>query len=99
MANLMLTMLKAVAKGKLNPSGLNGLERFMLTQLTLPDRVPTMLGMPNVVKALEEGGLRSSVKVIIGGAPVSQKFAEDIHADAYAVSAPQGVEIVTGWLA
>jgi methanogenic corrinoid protein MtbC1 len=37
------------------------------------------------------------VKVIIGGAPVSQKFAEDIHADAYGANAPQGVEIVRAW--
>ncbi len=59
----------------------------------------TMLGMPKVVKALKEAGLRASVKVIIGGAPVSQKFAEDIRADAYTVNAPQGVEIVNSWLA
>ncbi len=58
----------------------------------------TMLGMPAVLKALEEAGLRSSVKVIIGGAPVSKKFAEDIRADAYGASAPQAVEIVGGWL-
>ena len=37
------------------------------------------------------------MKVIIGGAPVSQKFAEDIHADAYAANAPQGVGIVKQW--
>ena len=59
----------------------------------------TMLSMPAVVKGLEDAGLRNSVKVIIGGAPVSQKFAEDIHADAYAANAPQGVDVVKGWLA
>lgn len=59
----------------------------------------TMLGMANVVKALEEEGLRDKVKVIIGGAPVSQKFAEDIHADAYGATAPEGVEIVKRWMA
>jgi 5-methyltetrahydrofolate--homocysteine methyltransferase len=58
----------------------------------------TMLGMPKVVQALEQAGLREKVKVIIGGAPISQKFAEDIHADAYAINAPQGVEIMAGWL-
>jgi 5-methyltetrahydrofolate--homocysteine methyltransferase len=58
----------------------------------------TMLGMPTVLKALEEAGLRDSMKVIIGGAPVSQKFAEDIHADAYAANAPQGVDVVKGWV-
>lgn len=59
----------------------------------------TMLGMPTVLKALEDAGLRDDLKVIIGGAPVSQKFAEDIHADAYAANAPQGVDVVKGWLA
>ena len=58
----------------------------------------TMLSMPTVLKALEEAGLRDGVKVIIGGSPVSQKFAEDIHADAYAATAPQGVDVVKGWL-
>ncbi|MFC1996934.1 corrinoid protein [Chloroflexota bacterium] len=57
----------------------------------------TMLGMPTVLEAFEDAGLRNSVKVIIGGAPVSQKFAEDIHADAYAANAPQGVGIVKQW--
>jgi len=58
----------------------------------------TMLSMPAVLEALEREGLRSRVKVIIGGAPVSKKFAEDIRADAYGATAPQGVEIVRAWL-
>ncbi|MBN1316011.1 MAG: corrinoid protein [Anaerolineales bacterium] len=57
----------------------------------------TMLGMPAVLKALEDAGLRDGLKVIIGGAPVSLKFAEDIRADAYAANAPQGVDVVKGW--
>jgi 5-methyltetrahydrofolate--homocysteine methyltransferase len=58
----------------------------------------TMLGMPNVVQALEQAGVKQKVKVIIGGAPISQKFCDDIHADAYSINAPQGVEIVAGWM-
>jgi 5-methyltetrahydrofolate--homocysteine methyltransferase len=58
----------------------------------------TMLGMTDVVAALERGGLRDRVKVIIGGAPVSKKFAEDIGADGYASSAPQGVEKIKTWV-
>ncbi len=58
----------------------------------------TMLGMPKVMKELEDSGLRPALKVIIGGAPVSQKFAEDIRADAYAANAPQGVDVVKAWL-
>lgn len=57
----------------------------------------TMLGMPAVLNALAAAGLRDRVKVIIGGAPVSQKFADDIQADAYAVNAPQGVALVERW--
>ena len=57
----------------------------------------TMLGMRDVMEALKKAGLRDKVKVIIGGAPVSQRFARDIGADAYGATAPQGVEIVRGW--
>jgi len=44
----------------------------------------TMPVMGKVIKALEEIGLRSSVKVIVGGAPVTQDYANYIGADAYA---------------
>jgi uroporphyrinogen-III decarboxylase len=50
--NIMLVMLKAVVKGKFNPAKLTGLERFMLAQLTTPDRVPTMLAATNVEPSL-----------------------------------------------
>lgn len=59
----------------------------------------TMLGMGDVLEALPEPGLRDRVKVIVGGAPLSQRFEEQIGADAYASTAPQGVEIVQSWLA
>jgi corrinoid protein of di/trimethylamine methyltransferase len=57
----------------------------------------TMLGMQSVIDELEKSGARSGVKVIIGGAPVSRKFAEDIRADAYGATAPDALEIVKGW--
>lgn len=44
----------------------------------------TMPVMGRVIKALDAAGLRSSVKVIIGGAPVTQDYANYIGADAYA---------------
>jgi 5-methyltetrahydrofolate--homocysteine methyltransferase len=44
----------------------------------------TMPVMSKVIKALEEMGMRSSVKVIVGGAPVTQDYANYIGADAYA---------------
>ena len=43
----------------------------------------TMNTMRDVIKALEKTGLRSRVKVIIGGAPVTQHFAKHIGADGY----------------
>ena len=58
----------------------------------------TMLAMSEVVEALEEARLRDRVKVIIGGAPVSKKFAADIGADAYAATAPVGVEALRALL-
>ena len=43
----------------------------------------TMLEMDNVIKAIKAAGLREKVKIIIGGAPVSQAYAEEIGADYY----------------
>ena len=43
----------------------------------------TMLTMKDTVRALEEAGLREGVKVLIGGAPVTPAFAEEIRADFY----------------
>jgi len=47
----------------------------------------TMTEMGVVIKALEENKVRSSVKVLIGGAAVSDEFAQEIGADAYCVDA------------
>ena len=58
----------------------------------------TMVEMENVIKALKEAGLRDKVKVIIGGAPVTEEFARKIGADAYAPDAVQGVRICKAWM-
>ena len=42
-----------------------------------------MTYMKEVIQALEEAGIRNQVKVMIGGAPVSQGFADEIGADGY----------------
>jgi 5-methyltetrahydrofolate--homocysteine methyltransferase len=47
----------------------------------------TMREMDNTIKALEEAGVRNLVKVMVGGAPVNQAFADRIGADAYAPDA------------
>ncbi len=48
----------------------------------------TMIEMKNTIDTLQEAGMRDSVKVIVGGAPVTQKFAKDIGADGFAYDAP-----------
>ncbi len=47
----------------------------------------TMSGMKSTIAALEQAGLRDKVKVMIGGAPVTQNFANEIGADGYAPDA------------
>lgn len=51
----------------------------------------TMLGMEDVIKELDKEGLRAKTKVIIGGGPVSARYADSIGADAYAFDAVEGV--------
>jgi methylmalonyl-CoA mutase cobalamin-binding domain/chain len=46
-----------------------------------------------VIKALKKEGLREKVKVMVGGAPVTQQWADDIGADGYAPSAPEAVNM------
>ena len=52
----------------------------------------TMLGMKDVLRALERADLRSKVKVMVVGAPVTQSFAEEIGADGYGDSAATAVD-------
>ena len=51
----------------------------------------TMLQMKTTMAALERAGVRESVKVIVGGAPVTQRFADEIGADGYADNAAAAV--------
>jgi len=53
----------------------------------------TMAQMKVTIEALEEAGLRDSVKIMVGGAPVTAEFAEQIGADAYAPDAASAVDI------
>ncbi|NOZ73376.1 MAG: cobalamin-binding protein [Chloroflexi bacterium] len=53
----------------------------------------TMRSMEHTIKALEEAGVRDRVKVMIGGAPVTQDFANKIGADGYASNASSAVEL------
>lgn len=53
----------------------------------------TMPEMKKVIDALASRGLRGKVKVIVGGAPVNEKFARDIGADGYAEDAGSSVDL------
>ena len=59
----------------------------------------TMIEMESVIKALKEAGVRDKVKIIIGGAPITQEYADRIGADAAARDAVQGVNICKSWVA
>jgi len=54
----------------------------------------TMLNMGKVIELLKEKGLREKIKVMVGGAPVSEEFAKSIGADGYAPEAGSAVELV-----
>jgi corrinoid protein of di/trimethylamine methyltransferase len=58
----------------------------------------TLANMEDVIKALKREGVRDKVKVIIGGAPVDERFAAKIGADAAAHDAVNGVEICRRWV-
>jgi 5-methyltetrahydrofolate--homocysteine methyltransferase len=58
----------------------------------------TMLGMEDVIEELKRQSLRDKVKVIIGGAPVSKTYAEQIGADGYGNDAAQAVKLVRSLL-
>jgi 5-methyltetrahydrofolate--homocysteine methyltransferase len=54
----------------------------------------TMQSMKHTIDALEEAGLRGNIKIIVGGAPVTQDFANEIGADSFAPDAGSAVERV-----
>jgi corrinoid protein of di/trimethylamine methyltransferase len=73
-----------VAKVKESGANLLGLSALLTTTMTV---------QREVIEALEEAGIRDQVKVIIGGAPVSQKWADTIGADGYAEDAVGAMSI------
>ena len=52
----------------------------------------TMPKMGETIKAIQEAGIRDQVKILVGGAPITAAFAEDIGADGYASNAASAVE-------
>lgn len=58
----------------------------------------TMTNMPVVIQALKNAGLRDGVKVMIGGAPVTKAYADQIGADGYAPDASQAAKIAISYV-
>jgi 5-methyltetrahydrofolate--homocysteine methyltransferase len=52
----------------------------------------TMPAMPDTIRALEAAGVRDRIKVMVGGAPVTEAFAKKIGADSYAPDAGSAVQ-------
>ena len=75
-------------------------EKFLkATQEHQPDIVgisalltTTMIGMMDVITILKKAGLRNNIKVMVGGAPVTQEFADEIGAEGYAPDAASAVD-------
>jgi 5-methyltetrahydrofolate--homocysteine methyltransferase len=59
----------------------------------------TMINMKDVIEALDRAGLPNTVKVIVGGAPLTEAYAKSIGADGYAPDASQAVSIAKTLLA
>jgi 5-methyltetrahydrofolate--homocysteine methyltransferase len=53
----------------------------------------TMRSMELTIKALQEAGLRDQIKIMVGGAPVTQEFADQIGADGYAPNAAAAADL------
>ena len=50
----------------------------------------TMIGMKDTLEAIQEAGLRDSVKIMVGGAPVTQEYADEIGADFFGPDSTSG---------
>jgi corrinoid protein of di/trimethylamine methyltransferase len=53
----------------------------------------TMPAMKSTIEAIKQAGLRAQVKVLIGGAPITQRYAAEIGADGYSENAPGAVSL------
>jgi methanogenic corrinoid protein MtbC1 len=73
-----------VEAARVEKPGIIGLGAYMTT---------TMRNMEGVISALEEAGIRGSVRVMIGGAPVTAEYADRIGADGYGADAVEAVQL------
>ncbi|MBN1298372.1 MAG: cobalamin-dependent protein [Actinobacteria bacterium] len=54
----------------------------------------TAMEQKKVIEGLKDAGIRDKVKVVVGGSPINQEFADSIGADGYGATAPEGVKVV-----
>ena len=80
---------KFVEKAKAEKPDIIGMSAFLST---------TGIHYGDVIKALQEAGLRQQVKIIIGGAAASKKYAETIGADGYGADAIAAVKLARSFL-
>jgi 5-methyltetrahydrofolate--homocysteine methyltransferase len=59
----------------------------------------TMTNMQSTIEAIREAGLREQVRIIVGGAPITKSYADEIGADGYAEDASSAVRLVKEVLA
>jgi len=59
----------------------------------------TMTNMQTAIEAIKEAGLREQVRIIVGGAPITKSYADEIGADGYAEDASSAVRLVKEVLA
>lgn len=99
--NMVLTMLKGVGYETVDLGVNVKVEDFVrMVAQHQPDILglsalltTTMPQIKDVIDALTEAGLRAKVKVMVGGAPVNQKFSDDVGADGYAADAGEAVKL------
>ncbi|MFB0559955.1 MAG: B12-binding domain-containing protein [Candidatus Lokiarchaeia archaeon] len=58
----------------------------------------TMQELGNIIEELEKADLRSQIKIIVGGAPLTEEYAKKIGADTYAPDAVAGVNMCKKWV-
>ena len=80
------TIVEAAKKEKINVIALSGV-------LTL-----AIDSMKATVEAFSKAGMRDNVKILIGGAPVTEEYCKVVGADAWSQMAPEGVNICRNWL-
>ncbi|MDP6101508.1 MAG: corrinoid protein [Dehalococcoidia bacterium] len=99
--NLVATMLEGAGFEVFDLGTSVPAERFVLAAQQRGARIvglsalltTTMVNMKEVISCMDEAGCREAVKVIVGGAPMTQRFADEIGADGYSTNAAGAAEL------